>query len=54
MENFTYLDSNIFSTESSEDVDAIDRLSITWNSDLSDKIKRDFFQALAVSILLYG
>ena len=25
-----------------------------WNSNLSDKIKHNFFQALAVSILLYG
>ena len=27
--------------------------SIIWNSDLSYKIKRDFFQAVAVSVLLY-
>ena len=33
---------------------AIDRLSIRWKNDLSDKIKWDFFQALIVSILLYG
>ena len=33
---------------------AIDRLSIIWKSGLSDKIKRSFFQAAAVSILLYG
>ena len=33
---------------------AIDRLSIVWKSDLSDKIKQDFFQAVAVSLLLYG
>ena len=33
---------------------AIDKLSITWKCDLSDKIKRDFFQAAMVSILLYG
>ena len=33
---------------------AIDRLSVMWKSDLSDKIKRDFFQATAMSILLYG
>ena len=33
---------------------AIDRLLIIWKSDLSNKIKQDFFQAVAVSILLYG
>ena len=33
---------------------AIDRLSIIWKSDLTDKMKRSFFQAAAVSILLYG
>ena len=32
---------------------AIDWLSIMWNSDLSDK-KQDFFQAMAMSVLLYG
>ena len=32
----------------------IDRLSIIWKSDLTDKIKRSFFQAAVVSILLYG
>ena len=33
---------------------AIDKLSIIWKSDLTDKMKRIFFQAVAVSILLYG
>ena len=33
---------------------AINRLSIIWKSNLSDKIKRDFFQAVGVSILLNG
>ena len=32
---------------------AIDRLSIIWKSDLTDKMKRSFFQAAVVSILLY-
>ena len=32
----------------------IDRLSIIWKSDLTDKIKRSFFQAVVVSLLLYG
>ena len=30
------------------------RLSVIWKSDLTDKIKRSFFQAAVVSILLYG
>ena len=33
---------------------AIDRLSIIWKSDLTDKMKRSFFQAVVISILLYG
>ena len=33
---------------------AIDRLSVIWKSDLTDKMKLSFFQAAIVSILLYG
>ena len=33
---------------------AIDKLSIIWKSDLTDKMKRSFFKAAVVSILLYG
>ena len=33
---------------------AIDRPSIIWRSDLTDKMKCGFFQAVVVSILLYG
>ena len=33
---------------------AIDSLSIIWKSDLTDKMKRSFFQAAVVSILLCG
>ena len=33
---------------------AIDRLTIIWKSDLIDKMKRGFFLAAVVSILLYG
>ena len=33
---------------------AINRLSIIWKSDLTDKMNRSFFQAAVVSILLYG
>ena len=33
---------------------AFDRLFIMQKSDISDKIKRDFFQAVDVAILLHG
>ena len=32
----------------------LNRLSIIWKSDLTDKMKRSFFQAAVTSILLYG
>ena len=35
-------------------MDSINRLSIIWKSDLTDKMKRSFFQAAVISILLYG
>ena len=59
-DQFIYLGSNISSTESDVIINrvkacnAVDRLSIIWKSDLTGKIKRDFFYAVAVSILLYG
>ena len=54
------LGSSVSSTE--KDIDtrqtkawtAIDRLSIIWKSDLTDEMKRSFFQAAVESILLYG
>ena len=60
VDKFTYLGSSVSSTE--KDIDtrltkawtAIDRLSIIWKSDLTDKMKRSFFQGAVVSILLYG
>ena len=60
VDKFTYLGSRVSSTE--KDIDtrltkewtAVDRLSIIWKSDLTDKMKRSFFQAAVVSILLYG
>ena len=60
VDKFTYLGSSVSSTE--KDIDtrltkartANDRLSIIWKSDLTEKMKRSFFQAAAVSILLYG
>ena len=50
VDKFTYLGSSVSSTE--KDIDT--RLSIIWKSDLTDKIKRSFFQTAVVSILLYG
>ena len=32
---------------------AVNRLSVIWKSDQTDKMKRSFFQAVVVSILLY-
>ena len=60
VDKFPYLGSSVESTE--KDIDtrltkawtAIDRLSIIWKSDLTDKMKRSFFQAAVASILLYG
>ena len=60
VDKFTYLGSSVSSTE--KDIDtrltkawtAIDRLSIIRKSDMIDKRKRSFFQAVVVSILLYG
>ena len=60
VDKFTYLGSSVSSTE--KDIDtwltkawtAIDKLSIVWKSDLTDKMNRSFFQAAVVSILLYG
>ena len=60
VDKFTYIGSSVSSTE--KDIDtrltkawtAIDWLSIIWKPDLTDKMKRSFFQAAVVSILLYG
>ena len=60
VDKFTYLGSSVLSTENDVDTrlmkawTAIDRLSIIWESDLTDKMKRTFFQAAVVSIRLYG
>ena len=60
VDKFTYLWSSVSSTEKDPDTrltkawTAIDKLSIIWKSDLTDKRKRSFFQAAVVSILLYG
>ena len=60
VDKFTYLGSSVSSTE--KDIDtrltlawtATDKLSIIWKSDLTDKRKCSFFQAVVMSILLYG
>ena len=57
---FTYQESSVSSTE--KDIDTrltkawttIDRQLVIWKSDLTDKMKRSFFQAAVVSILLFG
>ena len=46
VDKFTYLGSRVSSTENG-------LLSMIWKSDLSDKIKRNFFQAEVVSVVLY-
>ena len=59
VDKFTYLGSSVSSTEKDSDTrlrkawTAINRLSIIWKSKLSDKMKRSFFQAAVVWILLY-
>ena len=60
VDKFTYLGSSVSSTE--KDINtwltkawtAIDRLSVIWKSDLTDKMKRSFFQAAVLLILLYA
>ena len=60
VEKLTYIGSSVSSTE--KDIDArltkswtaIDRQSIIWKSNLTNKMKLSFFQAAVVSILLYG
>ena len=60
VDKFSYRGSSVSSTEKDIDIrltkawTAIDRLSIIWKSDLTDKMKRSFFQAAVVSIQLYG
>ena len=49
VDNFTYLESSVLSTEKDTNTrlakawTAINRLSVIWISDLTDKIKRSFF-----------
>ena len=59
-EYMCYLGCNVSSTKTdintwlAKACTAIDRLLVIWKSDLTDKIKRNFFQAAVESILLYG
>ena len=60
VDKLTYLGSSVLLTETDINTrlekawTADDRLSIIWKSDLTDKIKRSFFQAAAVLLLQYG
>ena len=58
VDKFTYLGISVSSTDIDMQLTkawtAIDRLSFIWKSDLTDKMKRSFFQAAVISILLYG
>ena len=60
VDKFTNLGNSVSSTEKDIDTQltkawtAIGKLSIIWKSDLTDKMKRIFFHAAVVSILLYG
>ena len=60
VDKFIYLGSSVSSTETdiytrlAKAWTTNDSLSVIWKSDQTDKIKRSFFQAAVVSILLYG
>ena len=60
VDKFTYLGSSFSSTETDINMQlakswtAVDRLSVIWKSELTNKMKCRFFQAAVVSILLYG
>ena len=60
VDKFTYLRSSVSSTDTDISTrlakawTANGRFSVIWKSDLNDKIKRSFFQAAVVLILLYG
>ena len=60
VDKFTYLGSSVSSTKNNINMcltkasTAINRVSVIWKLDLTDKIKHSFFQAAVMSILLYG
>ena len=59
VDKFAYLGSSVSLTETdidtrlAKELTAINRLSVIWKSDLTDKMKCSFFQAAVVSIMLY-
>ena len=60
VDKFTYLGGSVSSTETDINTrlakawTAINRQSVIWKSDLTNKMKYSFFQAAVMSILLYG
>ena len=60
VDKFTYKGSSVSSTKTDIDTQqakpwtAIDRLSVIWKSDPTDKMKCSFFQAAVMLKLLYG
>ena len=60
VDKFTYIRSRVSSMENDVNArlakawTAIDKSLVVWKSDQSDKMKRNFFQAAVMSILLYG
>ena len=60
VDKFTYLGNSVSSTDNdintwlAKSWTAINKLSVVWKSDLTDKIKHYFFLAAVISILLYG
>ena len=60
VDKFTYLGSSVslteidINTQQAKAWAANDSLSVIWKSDLTNKMKRTFFQAAVVSIPLYG
>ena len=60
VKDFSYLGSNIQSTEKDINIrkakawKALDGLSVIWKSNLTDRLKRDFFKAVVDPVLTYG
>ena len=60
VDKFTFFGSSVSSTENDNNArlakawTAIDKLSVIWKPDLTDKMKRSFFQAAGDSIMPYG
>ena len=55
LDHFIYFSSNVsYFSWWDKPTKSMGRLESIWKFDLSDKIKQDFFQAVSVSVLLYG